>query len=188
MLAPRAALAAVTRPVAVTLGTGEVLLRAARPADVADLVRLHERCSGATLRDRYGGSDAVPTQALLHRLVLTDVALIAVADGAVVALGNLETADADDAEAEVFVLVEDRWQGRGVGTALLRQLVGAARSLGYDEVVAVAEAEPGWIADALAKLGPTLLQRTPFGDTLVRLQTAPHHRGLVGTPAPSSVA
>src|SRR5262249_54986902 len=42
---------------------------------------------------------------------------------------------------EVAVLVEDGWQGQGLGLRLLRQLVGEARALGADRVVCLVQPE-----------------------------------------------
>ncbi|MFC6523222.1 GNAT family N-acetyltransferase, partial [Nonomuraea rubra] len=59
--------------------------------------------------------------------------LVAGHDGQVVGMASLMFTN-DPGTAELAFLVEDRWQGRGLGTAMARMLVRAARDLGYAEV------------------------------------------------------
>ena len=70
--------------------------------------------------------------------------LVAVNEQArIVALGNVfpDSTDLAGRTAEVALLVEDDYQGRGVGTLLLRHELDLARRLGFEEVVAVVLAE-----------------------------------------------
>jgi GNAT superfamily N-acetyltransferase len=98
----------------------ELLIRAAAADDLPNVRRLHERCTAATLRARYlvGGG---PHDARLARLL--DPAggrtLLALHGDQVVAMANLLV---EGDLSEVAILVEDRWQRRGIGTALLRRL------------------------------------------------------------------
>ncbi len=185
MIASRTPSLAVSLPTTAMLLEGRRLtLRGARAGDLPEVAAMHARCSRATLRSRYHGAERAPGRRLLERLLCTDVALLALAPGnRVVGMANLATAEEDADTAEVAVLVEDDWQSRGVGTALLRHLVGSGRHLGFTEVYAVAPARGTWAEFSLGRLGQTMLQRTPFGEAVVRLQLAPHHIGLLGPPA-----
>jgi len=68
-------------------------------------------------------------------------AIVAEADGAVVgwaSLNRFNPRHAYDHVADFSVYVERAWRGRGVGTALLAELVATARSLGYHKMVLAA--------------------------------------------------
>ena len=180
----RAGLEAITAANEARLSDGRVLvLRGAEPPDLPELQAMHARCSDETLHGRYLAGPRPPSRRLCLQLLRTEVALVVLSPAdSVVALGNLAWDDEQDAVGEVAVLVEDGWQGRGLGTVLLRHLVGAGRLAGLDEVVAVATSRGTWMERGLGRLGPTLNQRTPFGETVVRLALAPHHLALLAGP------
>jgi N-acetylglutamate synthase-like GNAT family acetyltransferase len=177
----------ITQPTLVHLrhGTGQaVTMRGAMDDDLSELMSLHARCSRYALSGRYLSPGRVPSRRVQRSLLRTDVALVAhTVTGSMVAIGNLARTDDDPDVAEIAVLVRDDWQARGLGTGVLRQLVAGARISGYDEVVAIAPTVGGWVQSALGRLGEPLLQRTPFGEAVVRLSLAPHHVGLLGPPA-----
>jgi GNAT superfamily N-acetyltransferase len=181
----RAALEAILAPNGAPLPDGRTLvLQGAVPGDLPELQAMHARCSEQTLHARYCAGPRPPSRRLCLQLLRTELALVALSPASsVVGLGNLACGDEDEGVAEVAVLVEDDWQGRGLGTVLLRHLVGAARLLGMAEVVAVAGSRGTWVERGLDRLGPTLHQRTPFGESVLRLALAPHHVGLLAGPA-----
>lgn len=141
----------------------ELLIRPATADDVHGVRKLHARSSAATRHSRYLGGTGEPSDARLTRLLLPAGGLTLLAvhqdpaagldpiDGGrltggpgrgddqpvggerVVAMANL-LAEGD--LGEVALLVEDEWQGRGVGTALLRRLVAYARRTGFAALVA----------------------------------------------------
>nr|WP_083976288.1 GNAT family N-acetyltransferase [Herbidospora sakaeratensis] len=101
-------------------------------ADDAQGVReMHERCSPESLRSRYFGpvprlSDAVIRMFTNPERGITLVTHLAGEPGSVVAMTNLM--DLGSGESEVALLVEDRWQGRGLGRVLMRCAVALAPS------------------------------------------------------------
>jgi GNAT superfamily N-acetyltransferase len=121
----------------VALRDGEVVrLRPIRPADQQGLTALYARLSPESAYQRF--------HAVMRRLppdwarILASVddgrrmAIVAVGpDGGLVAVARYAAPEADD-ETEIAVVVEDRWQGRGLGRLLLTELLryGAARGLG----------------------------------------------------------
>jgi GNAT superfamily N-acetyltransferase len=115
-----------------------VTLRAAGPADAPAAREMHRRCSAATLTRRYPGPADEADRYLGHLLdARHGHSLAAVApDGSLVGLGHLLR---DGDEAEVALLVEDAWQRHGVGTAVLRELVGLAVREGREAVYAVTD-------------------------------------------------
>jgi acetyltransferase len=119
-----------------TLGDGaEVLIRPSRPDDAERLRRMFYRLSSTTIYRRFfTGAPHVPQWA-------ERVASLGVADGerkyALVAFSGDETVgiahymrlEPGDT-GEVGILIEDAWQGRGLGGMLLERLAAAAMSRG----------------------------------------------------------
>lgn len=125
----------------VLLGNGsEVELRAASLADGPLVAALHARCTPSTRHARF--LNPSPT---LSPDELTELLVGASGDGiAVLALTldgghavGMATLNPDGAGGAVLgVLVEDAWQGRGVGTALIRRVVELATESGWSELSA----------------------------------------------------
>lgn len=121
----------------------ELLIRPATADDLAAVAAMHERCSVRSLRRRYPATAGRPVSARLRGLLdpargLTLLAVHGEAGpgpdgGQVVAMANLVT---EGLLGEVAVLVEDAWQRRGLGSALLRRLTGHAERAGYAALVA----------------------------------------------------
>jgi GNAT superfamily N-acetyltransferase len=109
----------------------ELLIRAATADDTEAVRRLHARCSGPGRAARYPGG--VPSDTRLRRQLepIGGLTLLAVHDDQAVATATL-LAEGDLGEAAL--LVEDAWQRRGVGTALLRRLVTWAGRGGFAAV------------------------------------------------------
>jgi GNAT superfamily N-acetyltransferase len=135
----------------------ELLIRPAAADDAGGVRRLHARSSAVSRRRRYlsGGQ---PADTRLRRLLepVGGVTLLAVhhdpASGEehVVAMANL-VAEGD--LGEVALLVEDAWQRRGIGTALLRRLLAYARRTGFAALVAHTGADNVAMLRTLRRLG-----------------------------------
>ncbi|WP_147255587.1 GNAT family N-acetyltransferase [Streptomyces sp. PT12] len=128
---------AVPGPRAVVTAEGrKILLRAAGPGDLPEALALHARCSERTLAGRYRASaheaDALLPH-LLHPAMGRSVAAVT-DDGDVVGLGHLLF---DGEESEVALLVADDWQRLGIGSALLRRLIGLAVHARHEAVYLV---------------------------------------------------
>jgi GNAT superfamily N-acetyltransferase len=111
-----------------------VFLRASRPTDVDALLDLHRRVSGRSRYFRFftGAADVEREVRRLSRPPDADHAVVvAEHDGLVVAVASYERLDV--ARAELALLVDDDWQGRGVGTLLLERLASYARAAGIAE-------------------------------------------------------
>ncbi|MBO1416300.1 GNAT family N-acetyltransferase [Streptomyces sp. FH025] len=156
----------------------ELLLRPAGPADKAEALAMHGRCSPGALRLRYHGPVRDADRYLDHLLDPRHGHSLAVAapDGRILALGHLMW---DDGEAELAVLVEDAWQRRGLGLALLERLTAAARTAGIGTVYAVTHAGNAGMIAAMRGLAAPLDVQAEDG-TLVITAT------LTGGPAPAS--
>jgi acetyltransferase len=115
-------------------------IRPIRPADEPLMVRFHAGLSADTVYSRYFellGLTARTAHDRLLRICNPDyereIPLVAEqfveGERRIVAVGRLAMAD-DRSEGEFALLVGDRWQGRGLGSELLRRLVEVARAEG----------------------------------------------------------
>ena len=167
-----------------TDGAG-LVLRTGLPADADDVAALHKRCSMRTLFARYHAGVRTVPRRWLHRLLSPPrgMTVLAVAGSEVVAVGQL-IGMTTPRQAEVSLLVEDGWQRRGVGTALLAHLASMARGGGYEELV-------GWCLpaeDALARTAARagLSTRQSVEDGLLRVAVSVTGTGSVGRVSAST--
>jgi GNAT superfamily N-acetyltransferase len=155
-LAVAAGRQAIARATLLLADGTEVTVRLAGAEDVEAVQAMHERCSPTTRYRRYLSGSAGPTAVQLGRLLTPArgaalVAEVETADGdRLVAVANL-IGEGD--VAEVAVLVEDAWQRRGIGTALVRRLVTMAGQTGYAALVLHTLAENSPMLHTLERLG-----------------------------------
>jgi GNAT superfamily N-acetyltransferase len=123
-------------------------VRPVRPDDAQQLVALFNRLSRESVRRRFfAAKHADPRQAAYFAGVdqLDRVALAAVTDSpvpeeeAIVAVARYDRTTAD--RAEVSVLVEDPYQGRGIGRGLFHRLLKVGRARGIRAFEAVVQAD-----------------------------------------------
>ncbi|MFI9009811.1 GNAT family N-acetyltransferase [Actinosynnema sp. NPDC053489] len=168
------------QPTALLTDDGMALvLRPGRAGDEDAVAELHSRCSMGTLFSRYHAGVRTVPRRWLHRLLSPPRGTTSVAQCAdrVVAIGQLIPLSTPDS-AEVSLLVEDGWQGRGVGTALLGALARAARADGRRELVGwCLPAETGLLRTAARAGLPTSVRRE---DGLLRVSIATGGRGVPG--------
>lgn len=117
-------------------GGGEIPFRVIRPEDAPALQRVHARCSERTIYLRFFGSLNELSDKKARYFASTDgvdhlglVALDPEDPNEIVAVVRYARAP-DDEHAEYAALVEDRWQGQGVGAGLTRRLIEEARGNG----------------------------------------------------------
>lgn len=119
-----------------------LVVRPIRDDDVDRLRRLFFRLSPETVYLRFFQPVKRPSEKLLHHLAEVDhdrrQAIVAEHDDEIVAVVRYDRAgdDGEDAAAEVAVLVEDAWQGHGLGKRLLRRLARDAVEHGVVELTA----------------------------------------------------
>jgi GNAT superfamily N-acetyltransferase len=147
----------------------ELLIRPAGPDDTDAVRRLHGRSSVATLGRRYPAGP--PSDGRLRRLLTPagGLTLVGQHGDEVVAMANLLV---EGDLGEVALLVEDAWQRRGVGTALLRRLVEYARHAGSAAVVAHAGADNVAMLRTLRRIGTCTTDRD--GNMLSVTLATPH--------------
>jgi GNAT superfamily N-acetyltransferase len=127
---------------------------------------MHRRCSPETRYLRYFGTASQVPPSLLPVLLGTapgTLALVAEApDRRLIGLANL-IRNHDGDTGEIALLVEDSWQRRGLGTALVRSLVTVAREHGLEALTAVTLLSNGGPTRVLARAGLCVVPRVVDG-------------------------
>ncbi len=140
----------------------EVLIRPMNPGD-ADAERAFiVGLSPQTRRYRFQEQFSEPSDALVAQLVDVDhandeaFAALATVDGCerIVGVSRYAVGNVPD-ECEVAVTVLDAWQGQGLGTALMRTLIDAARLRGIKRMASLDFAENGEMTHLAHHLGFT---------------------------------
>lgn len=128
----------VRQPWAVRVGSANVLIRGARPQDLAAVAEMHGRCSPQSLLNRYRKGGRRPPVVALERQLHEPLSFVAQTYGGTVVATAVATADAQHGRdaAEVGLLVEDAWQGWRLGRELMSHLAGAALVCGYHQLIA----------------------------------------------------
>lgn len=111
-------------------------VRPIEPGDTEALRRMFYRLSSETVYKRFFRPIHEPNPSVLRYLCEVDHdrrdALVAVdPTGEVVAVARYDRLGDSD-EAEVAVVVEDAWQGHGIGSRLVRKLAALAESRGLE--------------------------------------------------------
>lgn len=113
------------------------LVRRATLADIDSVAALHQRCSAETLYHRYQVPLRMPmTSRLARRLVMPESGVAVVVQSGLDVVGH-GVIEQDGGQWYFHVLVEDAWQGRGVGSLLVRQGAGRAKALGAERLTFV---------------------------------------------------
>ena len=130
----------------------EVRLRPATSADALLVGALHARCSPAARRSRFLSPTPHLGPGELDAL-LGGYALLALSadGGSAVAVANLDL-DAPGA-GRCAVLVDNAWQGRGLGTALVRRLADTAAEQGLVELTGRARPDDLGVTRLLRRAG-----------------------------------
>lgn len=152
---------------------GTVWIRLARPEDADAVAEMHERCSEKSRYQRYF-SLADWHGIRLHRLSggHRGATLVVMSeDGQIVGLGNVfpDSSEGEGA-AEIAMIIEDAYQGRGVGKKLLQTLIYLAIRLGFTDVVASVLAENKGMIRLLQASG--LHWTTEFDDGVAQMRAA----------------
>lgn len=103
------------------------MIRVVRSDDAAALARMLARCSPHTLYQRFHGVVTEIPPAYLRRCLGGEhLALVSEVDTEIVGLASIGPVFEEPDVAEMAVIIEDAWQGQGVGRALVAALVAKA--------------------------------------------------------------
>jgi hypothetical protein len=114
-----------------------ILIRPAVPSDLAAIAAMHSRCSARSLLDRYRAGGRGASVVTLQQQIRRPLAFVAatprgnVIAFAVAAIDGHHGGDS----AEIGILVEDGWQGVGIGREMMAHLAGSALVCGYRELI-----------------------------------------------------
>jgi GNAT superfamily N-acetyltransferase len=160
-----------------TLRNGRrVEIRALRPDDRDEYVAAVSRAGSQSLYRRFFGAKRHFTEKEIGFFVNVDfidhVALVAVAeeDGHPAIVGGGRYVVSAPGKAEVAFMVVDRYQGQGIGAALMRHLTAIAREAGLRELTAEVLSSNKAMLKVFAKSGPSHSTRQEAGSTHVTLQ------------------
>lgn len=156
-------------------------VRAIEPSDREQLAEGYARLGEESRYRRF----LVPMAELTPEMLayLTDIdhvdheALVATdkVSGTGIGVARYARSSEDQTIAEVAVTVDDTWQGRGVGTVLLRQLAARAQQNGISQFSALALAANEASVRVLESLGET--RRMPEGELVELRVDLPPKRG-----------
>ena len=158
------------------LRNGErIVIRALRPQDRDDLMAAVDRTSGDSLYRRFFAVRRHFTETeesfYLNVDFVSHVALIASADenGQPIIIAGGRYVVGEPGQAEVAFTVVDKYQGRGVGAALLRHLAMIARQAGLRELVAYVLPDNRAMLKVFEKSGLKYTTKREAGSVYVKL-------------------
>ena len=121
----------VRRPWLLRAGSADLMIRPAVARDLEAVANMHARCSARSLLDRYRTGGRGPSVTALHRQLRRPLAFVAATPrGAVLGVRRSPAIDENHGResAEIGLLVEDEWQGIGIGREMMVHLAGGAPS------------------------------------------------------------
>jgi len=161
-----------------------VHVRAVSEGDKDTLSALYGRTSPRTRYLRFF-SAGISIDREVRRLMPGDdhVALLAEHDGLVVGVASYEVLSGD--RAEMAILVDDTWQGDGIGSLLIEHLTAVARRDGIQELVGDVLATNVNMLRTSASLAPGIARQHGEDPGVVRIQipTQPDERALAAAGA-----
>lgn len=147
----------------------KVLIRAVEHSDAALLAAGFARLSTESRQLRFLSQKPALTAAELRYFTEVDhrnheaLGALDAASGRGVGIARFVRHTEDPAAAEIAVVVDDAWQGRGLGTVLLRTLAERARAEGVDRFTALVAAENDSVVGLLHGIGAQV--RTTYRDS-----------------------
>ncbi|WP_454624864.1 N-acetyltransferase family protein [Bradyrhizobium cenepequi] len=137
----------------------QVEIRALQPEDEADMLAAVGRTSAQSLQRRFfvmkRGFSENERAFFMNIDFSNHVALVALAqeDGRTVIVGGGRYIVFEAGRAEMAFVVVDAWQGRGIGSILMRHLVEIAGNAGLQELIAEVLPENKAMLKVFAKFG-----------------------------------
>ncbi len=159
-----------------TLPSGvEIPFRVVHPDDARALQRLLGRCSERTIYLRFFGSMEELSDEKARYFASTDgvdhfglVALDPKDKSEIIAVARYARTPGDE-RAEYAALVEDRWQGEGVGASLTRRLIDGARGNGVSSFYALVKGANKRMLNVFRHLDLPEQERVEDGEKMVEI-------------------
>jgi GNAT superfamily N-acetyltransferase len=156
-----------------------IATRPVRPDDEELFRRLWPRLSRETVYRRFHAPVRRIPADTVRRLVEVDhdlrEAVVAVVGGEVVGVARYDRSPADPATAEFAIVVEDAWQGFGLGRQLLGELAALAAARGVEVLTATVQPDNDRVLGLIRRVLPDSTV-TPDDDVLAvrSVLAAPH--------------
>jgi len=165
-----------------TLSNGaDIPFRTLRPEDAPALQRVHSRCSERTIYLRFFGSlEELPDEKAQHFASVDGVDRVGLValdpedPNEIIAVVRYDRKP-DDERAEYAAIVEDRWQDQGVGSALTRQLIDAAKDKGVRFFYALVKGKNTRMLNILRHLDLPEQERQEAGEKHVEVELPTEH-------------
>src|ERR671916_1909731 len=159
-----------------TLPSGvEIAFRVVRPEDAPALQRLHARCSERTIYLRFFGPMKELSDEQARYFASTNgvdhfglVALDPEDPNEIIAVVRYARNPGDE-RAEYAALVEDRWQGHGVGASLTHRLIEEARANGVSSFYALVKGANKRMLNVFRHLDLPEKERVEDGEKMVEI-------------------
>ncbi|MCX6597321.1 MAG: bifunctional acetate--CoA ligase family protein/GNAT family N-acetyltransferase [Acidobacteria bacterium] len=146
----------------------EVRFRPIRPEDEPAMVVFHESLSDRSIYLRYFQFMKLSQRVAHERLTRIcfndydrEIALVAEQDGAILGVGRLKRVPGYEQEVELGLLINDRAQGKGLGTEMMRRLVEVARQEGAVAITADVHSENSRMLKIIRSFGFHVTQPDP---------------------------
>ena len=156
-------------------GGVEIPFRVVGPDDAPALQRLHARCSERTIYLRFFGPMKKLSDEQARYFASTDgvdhfglVALDPEDPEEIIAVVRYARKPGDE-RAEYAALVEDSWQGQGIGAALTHRLIDEARGNGVGSFYAPVKGENKRMLNVLRHLDLPERERVEDGEKMVEI-------------------
>src|ERR687893_2061957 len=153
----------------------QIPFRGVRPDDAPALQRLYGRCSERTIYLRFFGLMKELSDEKARYFASTDgadhfglVALDPEDQNEIIAVVRYAREPGDE-RAEYAALVEDRWQGKGVGASLTRWLIDRARGNGVRSFYAPVKGQNKRMLNVLRHLDLPERERMEDGEKMVEI-------------------
>src|SRR5215204_2638526 len=154
----------------------EMPFRGVRPDDAPSLQRLYARCSERTIYLRFFGVMKELSDEMARYFASTDgadhfglVALDPQDPNEIIAVVRYARKPGDE-RAEYAALVEDRWQGQGVGASLTHRLIEVARDNEVRFFYAFVKGENRRMLNVFRHLGLPEQERVEEGEKMVEVR------------------
>ena len=160
----------------------EVTIRSIRPEDEPLLIEFHKTLSDYSVHFRYFGTTSLRQRTMHERLrrhcvldLAREFALVVDwvphprRDHQILGVGRLVKEPACS-EAEFAILINDQWQGKGLGTELLRLLVRVGRQSHLRRIIGRMLADNTSMRRVSQKVGFKVHFRTEIGEWLAEME------------------
>jgi len=155
--------------------TSLVRTRHATAEDVGAVLALHRRCSPQTLEHRFHVPVTRVPEHLVRALVTPARGWSIVAEQGDEVIGHGCAGETSPEQVEVGLLVDDAYQGTGVGTRLMRELASSAAERGYDSLICAVEPDNESVLPTVHRAGLEAVSSYVDGVVEIEVPLLAHH-------------